>query len=190
VPTQEKIATVEDLKKRLGGAKAVVLTEYRGLTVRQLSELRRQLRAVRAEYKVVKNRLARIAGAEIGLDGLRSELTGPTALVISREDPIAVAKALAAFARTHQALAIKGGYVEGQVLPSAEIRALSDLPSKEVLRAQVVGAIQGPLAQIVGLIAAAQREIAYVLSERGKGAEGEGGTADGEVATAAEPAAG
>jgi large subunit ribosomal protein L10 len=173
VPTQEKIATVEDLRQRLDGAQAVVLTEYRGLTVRQLNELRKQLRAVRAEYKVVKNRLARIAGAAMGLDALRGDLTGPTALVISREDPVAVAKALATFARTNQALAIKAGYVEGQVLPPADIKALSELPSKEVLRAQLVGAIQGPLAQLVGLLTASQRDIAYVLAERGKAAADE-----------------
>ncbi len=184
MPTQDKIATVEELKQRFDGAKAVVLTEYRGLTVQQLSDLRKQLRAVRAEYKVVKNRLARIAGAAMGLDGLRGDLKGPTALAISREDPVAVAKTLATFARTNQALLIKAGYVEGQVLPPAEIRALSELPSKEVLRAQLVGAIQGPLAQLVGLIGATQREIAYVLAERGKGAEPEG---DGAGA-AAEPA--
>jgi large subunit ribosomal protein L10 len=182
VPTQEKIATVEELRKRLDGAKAVVLTEYRGLTVQQLSDLRKQLRAVRAEYKVVKNRLARIAGAAVGLDALRADLKGPTALVISREDPVAVAKTLATFARTNQALAIKAGYVEGQVLPASEIRALSDLPSKEVLRAQIVGAIQGPLTQLVTLLAAPQREIAYVLAERGKAA--------GDEAETAAPAAG
>jgi large subunit ribosomal protein L10 len=182
VPTQEKITTVEELRQRLDGAKAVVLTEYRGLTVKQLSELRKQLRAVHAEYKVVKNRLARIAGTAVGLEGLRGDLTGPTALAISREDPVALARTLATFARTNQALAIKAGYVEGQVLPPTEIRALSELPSKEALRAQIVGLIQGPLAQLVGLLAAPNREIAYVLAERGKGAGGaEGAEAAAET---------
>ncbi len=183
MPTQEKVTTVEDLKTRLDGVKAIVLTEYRGLTVQQLNELRKQLRAVSAEYKIVKNRLARIAGREMGLDALHGYLKGPTGLVIAKDDPVAVAKAVTGFARTNQALAIKGGYVEGKLLPAAELRALSELPSREVLRSQIVGAIQGPLAQLVGLLSAPQREIAYVLSERGKAAAAE---ASGE----AQPSAG
>ena len=170
MPTQEKVETVEDLKTRLDGVKTVVLTEYRGLTVRQLSELRKQLRAVSAEYKVVKNRLARLAGTGAGLAELAPHLKGPTGMVISKNDPVAVSKALHTFARTNQALAIKAGYIEGRMLQAAELKALSELPSKEALRSQLVGAIQGPLAQIVGLLTSVQREIAYVLSERGKSA--------------------
>lgn len=170
MPTQEKVAAVEALKRQLDGAKTVVLTEYRGLSVHQLGELRKQLRAVSAEYRVVKNRLARLAGAGTGLDSLRGQLKGPTGMVISRNDPVAVAKTLTTFARTNQALAIKAAYVEGQVLPASEIRALSELPSREALRSQLVGALQGPLAQLVGLLMAPQRELAYVLAERGKDA--------------------
>ena len=170
MPTQEKVETVEKLKRRVDGATTLVLTEYRGLTVQQLNELRKQLRAVSAEYTVIKNRLARLAGADTGLSTLERHLKGPTGLVISTKDPVAVAKALTTFARTNQALAIKAGYVEGQVLPAPELRALSELPSKDVLRGQIVAAIQGPLAQLVGLLSAPQREIAYVLAERGKAA--------------------
>lgn len=182
MPTQEKVTAVEDLKGRLDGAKTVVLAEYRGLTVRQLSELRKQLRAVSAQYKVVKNRLARIAIAATELEALASHLTGPTGMIVSREDPVAVAKALQTFVRTNQALAIKVGVVDGQVLEPAGLKALADLPSREALRAQVVGAIQGPLAQLVGLLSAPQRELAYVLAQRGKDAvdtNGQGGAAEG-----------
>ena len=170
MPTPGKVETVERLKSRLDGAKTVVLTEYRGLTVQQLSELRKQLRSVSAEYKVVKNRLARLAGGGSGLAGLEPHLKGPTGMVISRDDPVAVSKTLHAFARNNQALTIKAGFIEGQVLPPAELKALSELPSKEALRSQLVGAIQGPLAQLVGLLTSVQREIAYVLAERGKAA--------------------
>jgi large subunit ribosomal protein L10 len=170
VPTAKKAAVIEDVKGRLDGVKTVMLTEYRGLTVQQLSELRKQLRAVRAEYKVVKNRLAKIAGVDLGVEALRSHLKGPTALVIAKDDPVAVAKTLTTFARTNQALAIKAAVVDGQLLEADGIKALSELPSKEAIRAQIVGLIQGPLAQLVGLLAAPQREIAYVLSERGKAA--------------------
>jgi large subunit ribosomal protein L10 len=168
VPTQEKVTAVEDLKSRLDGVKTVVLTEYRGLTVRQLSDLRKQLRGVSAQYKVVKNRLARLAIASSPLGGLGTHLKGPTGFIISNEDPVAVAKALHTFARTNQALAIKAGFVEGQVLPPAELRALADLPSREALRAQVVGAIQGGLSMLVGLLTAPQRELVYILQQRGE----------------------
>jgi large subunit ribosomal protein L10 len=170
VPTQEKVTAVDELKSRLDGVKTVVLTEYRGLTVQQLSELRKQLRAVSAQYKVVKNRLARRAIASSPLGGLDTHLKGPTGVIFSKEDPVAVAKALYAFARTHQALAIKAGYVEGQVLPPTGLRALADLPSREALRAQVVGAIQGGLAMLVGLLTAPQRDLAYILQQRGASA--------------------
>jgi large subunit ribosomal protein L10 len=179
VPTEEKVATVEKLRARFEGARTVVLTEYRGLTVQQLNDLRKQLRAVSAEYQVVKNRLARLAGQGTGLDALQSYLKGPTAAVISNDDPVSVTKTLQTFARANQALAIKVGYVEGQVLPAAQLRALADLPSKDVLRAQIVGVVQGPLVQLVGLLTAAHRELAYVLAERGKPAAAEGAAAAG-----------
>jgi len=168
VPTQEKVAAVENLKARLDGARTVVLTEYRGLTVHQLSDLRKQLRAVSAEYKVVKNRLARLAVAESELRGLGGHLTGPTGVITSKHDPVAVAKALHAFARTNQALAIKAGIVEGQMLPPAELKALADLPSKDALRSQLVGVIEGSMAALVGLLTAPQRELVYVLEQRAK----------------------
>ena len=170
MPTQEKIESVEDLKRRLSGVKTVLLAEYRGLTVQQLSDLRRQLRSVSAEYKVVKNRLAKLALSK-DLAGVHKLLKGPTGMVISKEDPVAVAKALHTFARTNQALVIKAGFVEGQMLEPAGLKALADLPSRDALRAQIVGAIQGPLAQLVGLLQAPQRELVYVLSQRGKNAE-------------------
>lgn len=167
MPTQAKVVAVEDLKARFNGVKTVVLTEYRGLTVQQLSDLRKQLRAVSAEYKIVKNRLARLAIASSELEGLSGHLNGPTGLIISKQDAVAVAKALHAFAKTNPALAIKAGFVEGQVLPPAELKALADLPSKDALRSQLVGAIQGAMAQLVGLLAAPQRGLVYVLQQRG-----------------------
>ena len=170
MPTQEKIESVDDLKRRLSGVKTVVLAEYRGLSVQQLSDLRKQLRAVSAEYKVVKNRLAKLALSD-ELAGVKSLLKGPTGMVMAKDDPVAVAKALHTFARTNQALVIKAGFVEGQMLEPAGLKALADLPSKDAIRAQIAGAIQGPLAQLVGLLQAPHRELAYVLAQRGKDAE-------------------
>ena len=172
MPTPEKIETVEELKARLDGVKTVVLAEYRGLTVSQLSDFRKQLKAVSAEYKIVKNRLARLAIASSRVAGLGSALKGPTGMVLAKGDPVSVAKALQTFARTNQALVVKVGIVDGQMLEPAGLKALADLPSREALRAQLVGALQGPLAQLVGLLQAPQRELVYVLEQRRKHAEG------------------
>jgi len=180
VPTQEKVEAVEELKSRLNGVKAVVLTEYRGLTVQQLGDLRKQLRAVSAEYKIVKNRLARLAIASSELQGLGTHLKGPTGVIFSKEDPVAVAKAVHAFARTNQALAVKAGYVEGQMLAPAGLKALADLPSREAIRAQLVGSIQGVLAGLVGVLAAPQRELVYVLQQHGASAGDESNAASSE----------
>jgi large subunit ribosomal protein L10 len=170
VPTAAKAETIDELRRRLDGVTTAVLTEYRGLTVQQLSELRKQLRAAAAEYRVVKNRLARLAVDGSPLAPLRPHLSGPTGVVIGRRDPAAVAKTLQGFARTNPALQVRVAVVDGQVLDAQALRAVADLPSREVLRAQVVGAVQGPLAQLVGLLQAPQRELAYILAERGKGA--------------------
>ena len=169
MPTPEKIESLEDLKTRLAGVKTAVLTEYRGLSVPQLGELRKQLKAASATYKVVKNRLARIAVTDSSLHGLAPHLKGPTAVVLSTADPVAVARTLQTFARTNQRLLIKVGYVEGQVLPAEQVRALADLPSRDALRALLVAAVQGPMAQLVAVLEAPRRELVYVLEQRGKG---------------------
>jgi len=188
VPTQEKVETIEDFKTRLDGAKTVLVTEYRGLTVQQLSDLRKQLRGVSASYKIIKNRLAKLAMTDSDLSKLGPHLKGPTGMVISKEDPVAVAKALHTFARTNQALAIKAGFIEGQVLPPADLKALSELPTKDAIRSQIIGAIQGPLAQLVGLLQATQRDLAYVLAERGKNAPAEEAAPEAAAPEAAAPA--
>ena len=168
MPTQEKVETVEELKTRLRGVKTVLLAEYRGLTVQQLSDFRKQLKAVSAEYKIVKNRLAKRAIGTSELQALGGELKGPTGMILGKGDPVSVAKAVHTFARTNQALVIKAGFVDGQVLQPNGLKTLADLPSRDALRAQLVGAVTGPLAQLVGLLQAPQRELVYVLSQRGK----------------------
>ncbi len=170
MPSRAKIQSVEALKERLGIARMAVLTEYRGLTVRQLSELRRQLKATAAEYKVVKNRLARLAVRDSVLDPLAPHLTGPTGLVLTKQDPVGVAKALQVFVKANPALTIKVGFVEGRVLQPHDLKALADLPPKDALRAQLLGALQGPMSQLVTLLTAAHRELVQVLEARSKGA--------------------
>jgi ribosomal protein L10 len=170
VPTQEKARSVDALRERLGTAKTAVLTEYRGLTVRQISDLRKQLKAAAAEYKVIKNRLARLAVKDLPLDSLGVHFKGPTGLVFTAKDPVPVAKALQAFVRANPALTIKVGLVEGKLVQPAELRALADLPSREALRSQLVGALQGPASQLVSLLTAPQRELVRVLEARSQGA--------------------
>lgn len=170
MPNAEKSESVQSLKERFQGVKTAVLTEYRGLTVRQISDLRKQLKGAAAEYKVVKNRLARLAVKGSPLDPLAPHLKGPTGVAFSRQDPVAVAKALQAFVRANPALTIKVGLVEGKVLEPQALRSLADLPSKEALRSQLVGAIQGPMSQLVRLLTAPQQELVRVLEARSKGA--------------------
>jgi large subunit ribosomal protein L10 len=173
VPTAEKADTIQAFRQRLDGATAAVLAEYRGLTVRQISELRKQLKAASAEYRIVKNRLARVAIEGSPLAPLRPHLTGPLGVVIARKDPAPVAKALQGFAKANPALQVRVGVVDGQLLDPQGLKAVADLPTREALRSQVVGAIQGPLAQLVGLLQAPQRELAFILAERGKQAPAE-----------------
>ena len=173
MPTQAKAESIERFKARLAGTTAAVLTEYRGLTVRQLSELRKQLRAASAEYRVVKNRLARIALEGSPLASLRPHLTGPTAFVLGRQDAAAVARAVATFARANPAFQLRAAVIDGQLLEAAAIRTVAELPSRDTLRGQLVGAVQGPMAGLVGLLQAPQRQLVHVLAERGKGAGGE-----------------
>ena len=173
MPNAAKAESVEQLKERFDGVQAAVLTEYRGLTVKQISDLRKQLKGAAAEYKVLKNRLAKIAVRGGALDGLAPHLKGPTGMAYTRQDPVAVAKALQAFVRTNPQLTIKVGLVEGNVVAPEALRSLAELPSKEVLRSQLIGAVEGPMSQIVSLLQAPMRELAYVLAERGKGAAAE-----------------
>jgi ribosomal protein L10 len=168
VPNVENTESVAELKERFAGVQTAVLTEYRGLTVRQLSDLRKQLKGASAEYKVVKNRLARIAIKGSALDGLGKHLTGPTGMAYTRHDPVSVAKALQAFVRNNPALTIKVGVVEGKVLEPAALRSLADLPSKEAMRAQLVGALQGPMSKLVTLLTAVQGELVRVIEARSK----------------------
>ena len=165
MPSQAKVEGVERLKARLSGVKTAVLTEYRGLTVQQLSDLRRQLKPVAAEYKVVKNRLVRLAVQGSPLDGLGPHLKGPTGLVISKRDPVALAKILQAFAKTNPLLQIKLGYVDGQLVRAPELRAMADLPSREVLLGRVVGTLQAPLVRLVGSLEGMLRSLVSVLDQ-------------------------
>jgi large subunit ribosomal protein L10 len=163
-PRPEKVAVVDEVRQRLGDADAAVVTEYRGLSVGDLAELRRNLGAAGAEYKIFKNTLVRRAVAGSGHQGLEGLLTGPTAITFVHGDLSAAAKALRDFSRAHPSLVVKGGLLDGAVLSQADLAALADLPSREVLLARVAGGIAAPLQQLAGLLQAMPRNLAYGLS--------------------------
>lgn len=150
---QEKAAAVAELKEFFSNSDAAVLTEYRGLTVAQLKELRRSL-GENAEYAVVKNTLTAIAAKELGIDAFEGRLSGPSAIAFISGDPVEAAKSLRDFAKTNPQLIIKGGYLEGKALSDAEIKQLADLESREVLLAKVAGAAQASLSQAAALFQA------------------------------------
>jgi large subunit ribosomal protein L10 len=151
--TAEKAAAVAEITESFRGANAAVLTEYRGLTVAEITELRRALGST-TKYAVVKNTLTKIAAREAGVEGLDDLLNGPTAVAFVTGDPVEAAKGLRDFSRTHPTLVVKGGVLEGRPLSVDEIRKLADLESREVLLAKLAGAMQGSLAKAVGLFAA------------------------------------
>jgi large subunit ribosomal protein L10 len=158
-----KIATVEEIAAKLGGAQAVFVTEYRGLSVKQLADVRNALRPVGAEHVVYKNTLARIAARDAGLYGLESVLVGPTALTFVTGDIAGAAKALRESSKAMPAMVVKGGMLGGVTLSAADVNALADLPSREELLAKIAGAFQAPLVKTAGLLSALPRKFAYGL---------------------------
>ena len=139
-----KDATVADLQKKFGESNAVLLTEYRGLTVAELSELRKNIRE-HASYAVTKNTLTKIAANNAGINVFDDELAGPSALAFVHGDAVAVAKMLRDFAKAHPLLVVKGGYFDGKALSAEEVGKLADLESREVLLAKAAGAMKASL---------------------------------------------
>ena len=152
---EQKVAEVAEIRDRVAGSVATLLTHYRGLSVKDLAQLRTALRATDAELRVVKNTLAKRAADDAGIHGLDELLVGPTALVICNTDPVGPAKALKAFAKDHPDLVIRGGYLDGAVMDAAEATKLADLASREELLAQMAGLMQGALAGFARLMQAA-----------------------------------
>jgi large subunit ribosomal protein L10 len=197
----DKAAAVAELTEKFESSTGAVLTEYRGLTVKALKDLRRSL-GENATYAVSKNTLTTIAAREAGVPGIEEHLVGPTAIAFIDGDPVTVAKGLRDFARSNPLLVIKGGVLDGKSMTSDEFRRLADLESREVLLGRVAGGMQGVLQQAVGLIAAPLSQAARLLAALESAAKddpaiiaGAGVAADPEpsneelAAPAAEPAA-
>jgi large subunit ribosomal protein L10 len=157
----EKVAVVDEIRTKLAEADATVLTEYRGLTVHELADLRGSLRGSGTEYKVFKNTLARRAIEGAGYDEITSMFEGPVALAFVRGDAAAAAKALRDFGRDNPALVVKGGLLGERVITPSEIAALAELPSRDVMLGQIAGMFQAPLTKAAGLFQAFTRNFAY-----------------------------
>src|SRR5437764_9557662 len=150
---EDKERVVSELTEKLRGAETLIVADYRGLTMPQIDALRGRLIEHGARFAVVKNTLTRRAAEAAGADAVLALLEGPSAIAFieSEGDPVAVAKALADAARTTRILAIRGGLLDGRPIEEEDVRNLATLPPREVLLAQLVGALQGPLAMVVGL---------------------------------------
>ena len=159
----DKVAAVAELTDRFSSSAGVVLTEYRGLSVKALMQLRRSL-GDDASYAVSKNTLTTIAAREAGLDAIEEQLVGPTAIAFISGDPVVVAKGLRDFARTNPQLVIKGGVLDGKFMTPDDVRKLADLESREVLLAKVAGALQGVLQQAISLVSAPLSQAARLFA--------------------------
>lgn len=170
---EKKEAAIAELQEKLSGASAAVLADYRGLNVKEMTELRRQLQQENGELRVVKNTLTRMAAAAAGLSELTTYLTGPTALVITKGDEVVPARKLLEFAKEHKALEIKGGLLQGQVLLAEQVKRLAELPPRAELLAQVAGGIQSPLVGFAGALRGLLCNLVYVVDAVRRQKEGE-----------------
>lgn len=188
-PRPEKVAVVEEVRTKLDASSAAILTEYRGLKVQELADLRRTLRAAGGEYKIYKNTLVRFAARDLGLDDLEAMLEGPTAIAFVEGDAVDVAKALRDFARTNPNLVVKGGVLGSSILSAKDAGALADLPSREVLLARIAGGLAAPMVQFAGLLQALPRNVAYGLKALIEKGGAPGAPVDAPAPAAEAPAA-
>ncbi|MGV8082146.1 MAG: 50S ribosomal protein L10 [Coriobacteriia bacterium] len=164
MPTAQKEQLVSEIKDRFADCDSVIMTDYRGLTVKEMQELRGLLRDAGGEFKVYKNSLTMIAMRELALPEMDEYLAGPTAIVFVDQDPVGPAKVLNTFAKTHKTLVVKGGLVQNRVLNAEGVKAVASLPSREELVAKLLGTMQNPLTQIVRVLNGPASAFARVLN--------------------------
>ena len=184
----EKERVVAELTERLRSSPNLIVADYRGLTMTEIDALRGELLKHGARFSVVKNTLTRRAAEQAGVDALLALLDGPSAIAFleSEGDPVAVAKALGAAARTTRVLAVRGGVLEGTPISAEDVANLARLPAPEVLQAQLVGALAAPMATVVGLFTAPLRDLVGVLDARIEQLKAQGGGAVEEEQTETE----
>lgn len=182
MPRPDKVADVAELAEEFRTSEAVVLTEYRGLSMAELTELRRSLGSD-VSYTIVKNTLARLAAQEAGADDLVESFSGPSAVAFVKGDPVQAAKSLRDFSKVHAALVLRGGILSGRFVEASEVAKLADLESREVLLAKLAGAMTASMSQAASLFAAPLSQTARVVDSLRAQVEEQGG----DDATAAAP---
>ncbi|NLM98158.1 MAG: 50S ribosomal protein L10 [Halanaerobiaceae bacterium] len=161
----EKEAIVNEIAEKLSASKSVVVTDYKGLDVAALTELRKRLREAGVEYKVIKNTLARIAASKAACEELNQLFVGPTAIAFGIEDAVSPAKILVDFSKENNALEIKGGALNGEVIDFDKVKALAEIPPREVLLSQVLAGMKSPISGLVNVLAGNIRGLVQVLSQ-------------------------
>jgi len=165
MPKPDKIESIEEIKERVQSSSFIAFTDYRGLSVNEISDLRQQLKNSGSSYKVFKNTLIeRALEGSRNLEGLKPMLKGPTAVAFSSADPVGPAKVLMAFAKKFEKLEIKGGVLQDSVIDIDKIKLLTTLPSKEVLISRLLGTLQAPISNLVYVLSAMPKQLLYALN--------------------------
>jgi large subunit ribosomal protein L10 len=172
MPSEQKVQRVKELSRRFSTSRGAMFADFRGLTVKDATELRRSLRGAGASFAVVKNTLTRLAAREAGLEEALVLLEGPTAIAFIADDAVEGAKAVLDLAKRFPALVVKGALIDGRVLGQEDARSLATLDSREVSLGKVAGLLQAPLARMSYLLRAPVQRIAFALAERGRQAAG------------------
>lgn len=163
MPREEKIAKVEEIRNRFLSSSFVFLTDFTGLKAEEINALRFQLREKGGEYRVLKNTLALLAIRDTEFQPLGELLVGPVGAVFGSQDPVAVARELAAYARENPNLKMKGGFLEGRLLDASEVRSIALLPPREVLLGRLVGSLKGSIYGLHGVLSGPYRKLVYAL---------------------------
>ncbi len=162
---ENKKVVVGDITEKMKESKVFIVADYRGLTVAEVTKLRKELREAGIEFKVMKNTLMNIAANDLGLEGIQDYFKGPTAVAFGTDDVVAPAQILAKFAKQYPALEIKAGVLEGNFVSADEIKALADLPPREVLLAKLANVMQSPITGMATVLQGPIKKLGYALVE-------------------------